>query len=372
MNINDVENIQNLSEIDLSDNITINRYITFNVFKNIYIVLNMAAGLCNKSVCYLKLDFIPNDNFNNIYKTIYLQYDNETGLEYKQFTGFRKIYNLEKKLFNDGYIQITAYQFADYTDDNPYVIGKFRFDDANNYIKYRKFQLYKIINIDQTYKFSFDIKQNISIKSVTGSLFNTNQNYINILPDAIYINNEEEIITPEPINYVLDYTNVIRLYNKNHTFKNGSIIIYINDYYKDKFQDYDTYFCTIVFYLKNKKRYLLDYLHNNSIISPTILNRYADKYDEKVITLTLVRFKKNGNKLELDYDDFYDKNNNILSHINRYGRILSFNDKIFDINDIIKFEINYIEARNSNNESISLDNILLASQGKIINNQMIF
>jgi len=309
-----IEQYDNIAKID-NENIkpsTAEEFVKEDVFENAIIILNIDKNLCtNKSVCYLKFDIINNQN---IYKTIYVKYDNSLGLLNKQLYKFDFENNNEKEIINLGFIKITAYQLSDLTDNNPYIIGTFSMSKLSNKSKFTT--LYKFIEINDAYNFTFDIISIYPI-NISGQTYKINNDHISIYENGNIINNENLIKVT--YSYILDWNYVHHTnYNDITTFDIQSIIIYIDN--NEMWNEYDKYYCNIIFYVKN----------GNNVILPNNI------------------FKKLGNKLILSTS-------------------INFVDNIHNIYDnIVKFSITSISVDKSD-QKIKLKNTSLSTQGNIIN-----
>ena len=306
--INKYDNTGQVNNENIS-NSTINKFINEDIYQNVIIILNMNKNLCtNKSICYLKFDFII-DNYNVVYKTIYVKYYNSTGLLSKQLYSFYLNNDQEKRMLQMGYIRITAYQLADCSDSNPYIIGKFAISKFLS--KSKLITLYKFFEIDDIYKFTFD---NIDIYpiSISGELYKLNNDYISIYKNGNIINSST--IVNKIYNYMMDWNYVS--YSNNYTqFHIKSIVINIdNDEILDKYQNF---YCNITFYVKNGNNYILP----NAI------------------------FNKLGNQLILN-------------------EVVKVKQNIY--HNIVKFSINNIHVIESKGKTKL--NIKLSTQGNIINN----
>lgn len=289
------------------DNNTIKEYINKNVFKKAIIILNMDKKLCtNKTFCYLRFDFLIDSS--NIYKTIYVKYNNNNGLLNKILYEF-SIDNNDIKLLlaNSSYshIKITAYQLSDCSDNNPYIIGNFKFDNMENLIV-NNTDLYKILEISSIYSFEFD---DIFIypTKVNGKIYNNKD-----FSDYLTIKDAQIIITDQKPNIIFNYI-LNHNYISNNILKSKSICINIDN--DEMWDNYYQFNCNIVFYTKT--------------------NSYV---------LTDIVFNKLENTLVLSED-------------------VTIND--FNTNDIIKFSITYIEGVTSTKKD-NLNNIKLSKYGNII------
>lgn len=306
---------ENTSQInnEVITNNTINQLINKDIYQNVIIVLNMNSNLCgNKSICYLKFDFYIS-NLNIIYKTLYVKYYNSSGLINKELIKFTLANSTEKTMLQNGFIKITAYQLSDLSDSTPYVIGKFKYSDCES--KTKNMTLYRFLDINQYYKFSFDdiviYPTNISGKlyKVSGTVNNTLS--INNI-GQIFNNNimEKKIYT-----YTLDYNNI----NVSSNILNPKAII-LNIDNNEIWSKYHDFCCNVSFYLKNGNTYVMTYLLFNKLGSQLILNE----------------------TIKIDQSKFSVKN-------------------------IIKFTITYLGAKKID-EHIKFNNIKLSKQGNIINN----
>ena len=308
-----VTKYDNTSQVN-NENITkptINKFIENDIYQNVIIVLNMNKNLCSKSICYLKFEIIESVYWK-VYKQIYVKYYNSTGLLSKQLFNFTMANSQEKDTLKNGFIRITAYQLSDYSDTNPYTIGKFKISDFTS--KSKITTLYKFLEINDVYKFTFD-SINIYPISISGETYKFNNNYLSIYKDGNILNND--ILKKKIYSYTMDM-NYISIHNEYLKFDIKSFVINIDD--NEIWDNYHDFYCNITFYLKNGKTYVLPNLLFNKLNKQLIFNEVVE-----------IKELKNVYK------------------------------------DIIKFNITYIGGSKSN-QKIKLNDIKLSTQGNIINN----
>jgi len=300
-------NISQLNNENISST-NVNDFIRNDIYKHIYIILNMNKGLCkNRKYCYLKFEFY--NNSKGIINTFYVKYDNEVGLINKKLYVFDFINEDDKNLLVNGYIKLTAYQLFDCIDENPYVFAKFNFSDMYNTIN--DISLYKILNITNIYDFYFDdiiMNPYLSI----GNIYKVDEYFNNrIIMNNIgtIINNNDYDIT---YTYSLYYSNII-----NNTFGLNSISIKIDE--NDIWYQNNNFYCNILFYLKDGSKYLIPDMLFNKVRSYLNLNE----------------------EIKIDKDKF-------------------------DLNNIIKFGITYF-CGETNNKKTNLSHIKFSKQGNIYN-----
>lgn len=306
----DTTKYENVSQVNNDEikNKTVNDFISKDIYQNVIIAINMVTNLCNKSTCYLKFDFYIN-NYNVIYKTLYVKYFNSTGLISKQLYKFSMQNVTEKTLLQNGYLQITAYQLLDCSDLNPIVIGKFKLSNMTN--KNKNLTLYKILNIDKIFNFSFD-KEKIYPTSITGTVWKqTTSNNLTFNTTGNIVNNTNKTLL-DTYNYKLDYA-----YIKDNQLLPKAIVVNIDN--KNVWYNNNNFYCNITFYLKN----------GNNFIFPSVL------------------FSKLNGKLVLNETIQIDKNK-------------------FNLNNVVKFSITYV-GNIINNVSTKLSKVILSKQGNIIN-----
>lgn len=277
-------------------NSTINKFINEDIYQNIIIILNMNKNLCtNKSICYLKFDFII-DNYNVIYKTMYVKYYNSTGLLSKQLYSFYLNNDKEKNMLKNGYIRITAYQLADCSDSNPHIIGKFSIAKFSS--KSKLITLYKFFEIGDIYKFTFDTI-NIYPTIITGQTYKLNNDYISINKNGNILNYKDSIKTI--YSYAIDW-NYVNYINGYTQFDIKSIIMYIDN--NEIWKNYQNFYCNVIFYVKNGNSYILPNLLFNRLDKQLILNEVVeikqDIYHNIIkFSITSISADKSGQKIKL-------------------------------------------------------------------------
>lgn len=309
-----VTKFDNTSQVN-NENITtstINKLIENDIYQNVIIVLNMNKNLCsNKSICYLKFEIIESIYWK-VYKQIYVKYYNSNGLLSKQLFDFTMSNSQEKDTLKNGFIRILAYQLSDYSDSNPYIIGKFKISDFSS--KTKSTTLYKFLEINDVYKFTFDIID-IYPTSISGETYKYNNDYLSIYKDGNILNGDG--LTKKIYSYVMDW-NYISTSNEYLKMDIKTFVINIDD--NEVWDNYHDFYCNIIFYLKNGKSYVLPNLLFNKLGKQLIFNEVVEIKELKSI-----------------------------------------------YKDIVKFGITYIGATKSN-EKIKLSDIQLSTQGNIINN----
>jgi len=279
-----ITQFDNTSQINDENNTvpTINKLIKNDIYQNVIIVLNMDKNLClNKSICYLKIEIIEND-YLAIYKKIYVKYYNSTGLLSKQLFNFDISTDKEKDILQNGFIKITAYQLIDYTDPNPYVIGKFKISDFLN--KSNITTLYKFLEINNAYRFTFD-SINIYPTLISGETYKFVNSYLSIYQNGNILNGESVI--KKTYTYTMDY-NYIILSGDYLKFNVKAFVINIDD--NKIWDDYHDFYCNITFYLKDGKSYVLPNLLFNKLGKQLIFNEVVEVKELKALYKDIIKF----------------------------------------------------------------------------------
>ena len=309
-NLQSKNNISHLNNENIS-NENVNDFIQNDIYQNIYIILNINKGLCkNRKCCYLKFEFYS--KLKGITKSFHVKYDNEVGLMNKKLYVFDIINDNEKDLLINGYIKLTAYQLFDCIDENPYIFAKFDFSNMYNTVD--NLSLYKILNITDLYNFYFN-DVTISPYLSLGKVYNVSNHYFD---NRILINNMGTLLNNINTNitypYFLSYSNI-----NNNTFGLKSISIKVDE--NDVWYQNNSFYCNILFYLKDGTKYLIPDMLFNKFHSYLHLNKEITISDEKFNLNDIIKFsityfcgETNGKRTNLNHINF-SKQGNIYNEI---------------------------------------------------------
>ena len=292
---NNSVNSNNISQLD-NDNISpsnINGFIDNDIYSQIYVVLNMTSNLCNTSYCYFKFE-LYNSN-NTLFDIIYIKYKKIDGLMNKKLYIFNSITDKEKDLLKNGYIKITAYQLIDCLDNNPYILGSFKFNEMHNMLN--GLSLYKVLNITSIYSFIFD-KIIIYPISISNQMLENDFENIKINDTGTILNSNKDI--KKTYAYSLTYSNI-----RNNILFPNSIIINIDE--DDIWYNYNCFYANLMFYLKNGIKYIIPQIQfikkDNSLYMNEQIEIDKTKFDLNNIskfTLTSFSGEYSGIKTNLD------------------------------------------------------------------------